>query len=210
MRKWDYMAKQVFGAVMRFFVNWIGTPIVYFIFRVILGWKVEGALPDVPKMICAMAPHTASSDFFFIIYLASHFRVKPNWIGKKELFEGFMNHLYRYTGGIPVDREAPLKAMKQVMRYIKEADTVVLCIAPEGTRHYTDHWKKGFYFIAQKSEMPIVFFKMDYTTRTITVREAFYPTGDIDADLEVIKPFFADATGRFPEKAAPIRFADEM
>ena len=204
------MVKRVFDSIMGFMRDWIFSPIVYFIFRVILGWKVEGDLPDVPKMICALAPHTASVDFFFIIYLAAHYHVTPNWIGKKELFEGFMATLYRYTGGISVDREAPLKAMKQTIRYIKEADNIVLCIAPEGTRHYTDHWKKGFYFIARKTDMPIVFFKMDYKARTITAREALIPSGDIDADLELIKPFFEDAVGRFPEKAAPIRFADEM
>ncbi|MGJ3241218.1 MAG: 1-acyl-sn-glycerol-3-phosphate acyltransferase [Anaerolineae bacterium] len=202
--------QRVLDFVMAIVRDWIFAPLVYLVFRVILRWKVEGALPDVPKMICAFAPHTASFDFFFIIYLAVHFKVKPSWIGKKELFTGIMASLYRYTGGIAVDREAPMQALRQVMKHIKQSEQIVLCIAPEGTRHYTDHWKKGFYFIANKTDIPIVFFKLDYPARTITVREAFYPTGDIDADLEQIKPFYADAIGRYPENASPIRFADGL
>lgn len=204
------MLEKLLDSVIKLFRDWIFSPLVYFVFRVILGWKVLGDLPDVPKMICAVVPHTASIDFFFIVYLSVHYDVTPNWIGKKELFEGFMGTLYRYTGGISVDREAPLKAMKQTIRYIKEADNVVLCIAPEGTRHYTDHWKKGFYFIAQKTDMPIVFFKLDYKARTITSREPLIPSGDIHADLELVKPFLEGAIGRFPEKAAPIRFEDDI
>ncbi|MGB7339396.1 MAG: 1-acyl-sn-glycerol-3-phosphate acyltransferase [Phototrophicaceae bacterium] len=204
------MLKKILDGFLTFIFNWFFSPLVYFIFRVVLGWKVKGELPDVSKMMCAFAPHTSNFDFFYIIYLAAHFKVKPNWIGKKELFEGPFGKLSTYTGGIAVDRDAPLKALKQIIKYIKTNDQFILCIAPEGTRHYTDHWKKGFYFIANKTDMPIVFFKIDYNTRVVTAREAFYPTGDMDADLEVIKPFFADAVGRYPDRAAPIQFADEM
>ncbi|GAB5492981.1 MAG: hypothetical protein Phog2KO_31960 [Phototrophicaceae bacterium] len=205
------MAKKIFDGFMELIRAWIFAPLVYFVFHIVFRWRVDGDLPDVPKMICAFSPHTTNADFFFIIYLAVYFKVTPNWIGKKELFEGRFGALSYYTGGIPVDRESPLKALKQVIKYIKTNDNVVLCIAPEGTRHYIDHWKKGFYFIAQKTEIPIVFFKMDYTKRKITVREAFYTTGDADADIAVIKTFFeTGAVGRHPEKAAPVRFADEM
>ncbi|MEM9951801.1 MAG: 1-acyl-sn-glycerol-3-phosphate acyltransferase [Chloroflexota bacterium] len=204
------MVKSIIDGILTFLVRWIFNPLVYFVFRIILGWKVEGQLPDEPKMICALAPHTTNADFFFIVYLASYFGVRPNWIGKKELFDGAFGQFSYYTGGIPVDRDKPLKATKQIIKYIRDNDQFILAIAPEGTRHYTDHWKKGFYFIAQKTEIPIVFFKMDYPNRTITVRDAFHPTGDMDADLAVIKPFFEDAIGRHPERAAPIRFADEM
>lgn len=197
---------RIFDGIMRFLVRWFFAPLVYFIFRVILRWKVVGELPDTPKMICALAPHTTNSDFFFIVYLASYFRVTPNWIGKKELFEGFLGKFSYYVGGIPVDRDSPLKAMKQVIKFVNQEENVLLCIAPEGTRHYTDHWKKGFYYIAQKADIPIVFFKMDYPKRTITIREAFFPTGDTNADMAVIRPFFDDAVGRHPERAAPVQF----
>lgn len=204
------MLASLLEGILTFLVRWIFNPLVHFVFRWILGWKIEGELPDVPKMICAFSPHTTNADFFFIVYVASYFGVRPNWIGKKELFEGPFGRFSYYTGGIPVDRDKPLKATKQIIKYIRNNEQFILCIAPEGTRHYVDHWKKGFYFIAQKTELPIVFFKVDYKTRQVTVRDAFYPTGDMDADLEIIKPFFDDAVGRHPERAAPIRFADEI
>lgn len=200
----------MFDRFMRFVGRWIFTPIVYIIFRGILRWRVGGDLPDEPKMLAAFAPHTSNIDFFFMIYLMAHFNVSANWIGKEELFEGRFGALSYWTGGIPVDRDAPLKAMKQLIKYIKTHDKAIICIAPEGTRHYIDHWKKGFYYIAHKTQIPIVFFKLNYPTRTITAWDAFYTTGNIEEDIQAIAKFYEDAIGYNPESAAPVRFlADE-
>lgn len=190
-------------------VSFIGynivSPTLYFVFRYILGWKIDGTLPTLPKMLVAFAPHTSSIDFLSVPILLVHFKRKPQWIGKKEMFKPPFGPLYYDLGGIAVDRDAPLKAIKQVIKHIKTEEEVTLCLAPEGTRHYTNHWKKGFYFIAHKTKIPIIFVKMNYKARTITVHEAFYTTGNIDEDIQLIRSFFADAIGYHPEKASDIQ-----
>jgi 1-acyl-sn-glycerol-3-phosphate acyltransferase len=181
------------------------SPTIYFIFRYILRWKIDGILPDIPKMLVAFAPHTSSIDFLSIPILLVHFTKRPQWLAKKELFKPPFGPLYYDLGGISVDREAPLKATKQIIKYIKTAESVILCLAPEGTRHYTNHWKKGFYFIAHKTKIPIVFIKMNYPARILTIREAFYTTGNMEEDIQLIRPFYADAIGFHPEKASDIQ-----
>ena len=37
---------------------------------------------------------------------------------------------------------------------------------------------------------------MDYKTKTITIGKSFDPTGDIEADLEILKKFFVGSVGK--------------
>jgi len=39
---------------------------------------------------------------------------------------------------------------------------LILGISPEGTRSRVEKWKTGFYYIAQKANVPIVLMYMDY------------------------------------------------
>lgn len=169
------------GKIYHQLVSFVGyriiSPTIYFIYRYLLGWKIEGTLPDIQKMVVAFAPHTASLDFMSVPILLVHFNKRPQWIAKKEMFKPPFGPWYYDLGGIAVDREAPLKATKQIIKFIKETEEVILCLAPEGTRYRTDHWKKGFYFIAHKTKLPIVFVKMNYAKREITIREAFIQQG---------------------------------
>ena len=53
-----------------------------------------------------------------------------------------------------------------------------LAITPEGTRKSNPNWKKGFYFIALKAQVPIMLIGIDYPTKTITSTNIM-PTGDL-------------------------------
>lgn len=200
------------GKIYHHLVSFVGyrivSPVIYIVYRYILGWKIEGNLPDVPKMIAALAPHTASIDFLSVPILLVYFNVRPHWIAKKEMFKPPFGPFYYDLGGISVDREAPLQATKRIMKFIKQEEKVILCLAPEGTRYHTDHWKKGFYFIAHKTKIPIVFVKLNYAKRKITLRQAFYTTGDADADMAIIRPFYDDAVGYHPDRASEIRLVE--
>ena len=202
---------KIFHQLVSFVGYRIVSPTIYFVYRYVLGWKIEGTLPDIPKTMAALAPHTASIDFLSVPILLTYFNVRPQWVAKKEMFKPPFGPLYHDLGGIPVDREAPLQATKRIIKFIKEEENVLLCLAPEGTRYRTDHWKKGFYFIANKTKIPIVFVKLNYAKRVITLREAFYTTGDIEADMAIIRSFYDDAVGFHPERASDVQIlASEM
>ena len=79
------------------------------------------------------------------------------------------------------------------------SSTFHLAITPEGTRKSNPNWKKGFYFIALKAQVPIMLIGIDYPTKTITSTKAIMPTGDFEKDMHEIKLYFKDFRGKIPE-----------
>ena len=74
-----------------------------------------------------------------------------------------------------------------------------LCITPEGTRKPTVDWKKGFYFIALKANLPILLFGVDYQAKKIKATKVIIPNGDVDSQMKEIKEYFKDFKGKIPE-----------
>jgi 1-acyl-sn-glycerol-3-phosphate acyltransferase len=77
---------------------------------------------------------------------------------------------------------------------------MVLAIPPEGTRARVSAWKSGFYHIAVGAGVPIVLSVLDYGRRTMRIAAVIQPGGDYEADLAVIRSFYADAVGKHPAK----------
>ena len=75
-----------------------------------------------------------------------------------------------------------------------------LAITPEGTRSLTTEWKKGFYYIAQKANIPIQLYAIDYPSKTITCTKEIIPSGDIELDLKEIKLYYKNFKGKHPQK----------
>ena len=56
------------------------------LFLAVTGWKVAGSVPDIPKFVLVLAPHTSNWDLPFILAVMYALGLKINWFGKKELF----------------------------------------------------------------------------------------------------------------------------
>ena len=69
-------------------------------------------------------------------------------------------------------------------------------VPPEGTRSKARYWKTGFYYIALGAHVPIVMAYMDYDRKLSGLGPVLYPSGDIDADMSVIKTFYAPFKGK--------------
>ena len=74
-----------------------------------------------------------------------------------------------------------------------------LGLAPEGTRRYTDHWRTGFYHIAERSGARILLLYADYEEKVVGLGPVITPSGDMAADFEIIKAFYADKVPKRPE-----------
>ena len=74
-----------------------------------------------------------------------------------------------------------------------------LCITPEGTRRATSEWKKGFYYIALKAELPILLFGLDYGKKRIVCTKKIIPNGNFEEQMKEIKEYFRDFKGKIPE-----------
>ena len=91
--------------------------------------------------------------------------------------------------------------MVQVMSALFQAQSsLMLVIAPEGTRGQVKRWKQGFYRVAQQAEVPIVLGFIDYGRKRLGFGPVFYPTGAIEKDLKEIQAFYKDKQGKYPDQ----------
>ncbi len=74
-----------------------------------------------------------------------------------------------------------------------------MTITPEGTRSYSPNWKTGFYRIAMRAQVPIVKIAFDYATKTVHMAKPFYPSGDMEKEVEEIKDYYRQFKGKYPE-----------
>jgi 1-acyl-sn-glycerol-3-phosphate acyltransferase len=175
----------------------------------LFGWKVEGRLPDVPKAVVIAAPHTSNWDMPFMLAVAYVLGLRPAWLGKKELFVGPFGALFRFLGGVPVDRGKRANLVQQVAERFADVERLFLVIPPSGTRSRAPHWRSGFYHIARAADVPIVCSFLDYRRKVGGIGPAIAATGDVRADMDEIRAFYAGVTGRFPDRTTPVRLAEE-
>ena len=167
----------------------------------VFGWRLEGRLPDVNKLVVIAAPHTSNWDLPVLLSLAFALKAKACWLGKHTLFRWPYGFLFRWMGGIPVYRSASQNVVAQSVEMFRNSEKLILTIPPEGTRSKVSHWKTGFYYIALGAEVPIAMAFIDYKRKASGVGPTLYPTGDIEADMEIIRNFYINVTAKYPDKA---------
>lgn len=167
----------------------------------LFGWKVDITMPDVPKCLICVAPHTSNWDFIIgkLAYAAAG--RKAGFLMKSQWFFWPLGCLFRAIGGIPVERKNKTVSLTdEVVRRFDEAVTLQLAITPEGTRSRTCRWHTGFLHIALRADVPIQLGVIDYEHKTVAIKDVFIPTGDVEADLSAVKRFYAPFKGKYPEK----------
>lgn len=199
---------------MKPFAQWLAlhiiAPLYIFVMERVLGWRVEGPSPTAPKFILLTEPHTSNFDLFVVFYWALKARRQVRYIIKKETQRWFIvGALLRWTGAIFIDRDAPLATLKTILREARANEQFVLLIAPSGTRSYTEGWKPGFYYLAQKTGMPMIPCGGDFARKRAVIAPPVYPSGDIHADIEQMRPFYEQITPKHPERAAPVQLLPE-
>lgn len=164
------------------------------------NWKAEITVPVREKCIMAIAPHTSNMDFIIGILYSRAVGLKANFLMKKEWFFWPLGILMRRLGGIPVYRSKKMSLTDQLAEYARKCSVFQLAITPEGTRSRVEEWKKGFYYIAYKAEIPIMLFGLDFKNRQIVCTKEIIPNGDYDTQIIEIKNYFKNFQGKHPEK----------
>jgi 1-acyl-sn-glycerol-3-phosphate acyltransferase len=163
------------------------------------GWRVEGAIPDIPKMVLIVAPHTSNWDFLTGLWVKLALHLGARFVAKHTLFRWPMGVFMRWLGGVPVDRSAAGGFAEETARVLRECDRMTLVITPEGTRKRTDRWKSGFYRIATAAGVPILLAGFDYTRKVVFFGPLVQPTGDYEKDLAEIQSRFRADMALKPE-----------
>jgi 1-acyl-sn-glycerol-3-phosphate acyltransferase len=166
----------------------------------VCGWRREGKLPDIPKYVMIAAPHTSNWDFLFTMAVAFAFRLNICWMGKHTLFRRPFGPLLRLLGGIPIDRTKSRDTVSQIAQAFRERARMVMIISPEGTRKKVKVWKTGFYHIARGANVPVLLAFLDYMRKVGGLGPLVYLSENLEADMAVIRNFYANVTPRHPEK----------
>ena len=164
-----------------------------------MGWTLEVDQHLPKKFIICLAPHTSNWDFVLGQLYSGAIGMKINFLMKKEWFFWPLGPIFKRLGGIPVYRDKKTSMTDAMAEAAKQAETFRLCITPEGTRSKTAEWKKGFYFIALKAQLPILLYGVDYEKRLIRCTKTVIPSGDLEKDMRDIKLYYKDFKGKKPE-----------
>jgi 1-acyl-sn-glycerol-3-phosphate acyltransferase len=167
----------------------------------IFGWRVNNEIPvSLKKFVVAVAPHTSWKDFPLGLLVRASMDKKIKYLGKKELFDSPFGFLFRWTGGIPVDRRHDSGLVDQVARLFHEHDEFAVALAPEGTRKKVTDLKSGFYYIARAANIPVIPCTLDYEHKTVHFMKPFYPSTDSQRDLDLLWAYYKGVKGARPEK----------
>ncbi len=173
------------------------------------GWTFAGRLPSATSYVVIGAPHTSNWDFLAFLAASHHFGFRPRFIGKASLFRPPVGWIMNRLGGIPVDRRATRGLVEQVVQGMKSDPDSVLVVAPEGTRHRSGGWKSGFYHIAAGAGVPIVCAAIDGLAKRVELSGTIHPSGDLQADFQLIADLYEGKSGKRPERRADVRLGSD-
>lgn len=169
----------------------------------LFGWKYKSDLPEnLRSFVMIAAPHTSNFDFFTGVSVALKLKRNAKFVIKDSWLTFPMNLLLGPMGAIGVNREKLQMthghSTDLMAELFKKYPEFVLLISPEGTRKPNENWKTGFYYIAQKANVPIVIGYADWKTKTIGTGPIIYPK-DFDQDMRTISDFYSGVTGHTPK-----------
>ena len=165
-----------------------------------MGYRFEETVKRPRKYIIALAPHTSNWDFIVALLFMGAEKFQCGFMMKKEWFFWPLGPIFRHMGGIPVYRDKNHSVTDILAQKAREAEDFHLCITPEGTRRLQPEWKRGFYYIALKAELPILLYGLDYKRRLIQCTKQVVPTGDIEREMIEINQYLDGFQGKHADK----------
>lgn len=176
------------------------------------GWKFETARPAIKKFVCIAAPHTSNWDGVLLLAMSQALELPLAFMIKDDWVKGPQEPLMRRLGAIPINRSRHTNVVDQMIEEFGKRDELVLVIPPEGTRSRAEYWKSGFYHIARGADVPVVPGYLDYVRKRGGFGEPISLTGNVRADMDQIRAFFASKApvGFAPDDFGPIRLREEQ
>lgn len=163
------------------------------------GWTVNITVPDYPKCIICVAPHTSNWDFILGKLAYASVGRKAGFLMKEAWFFFPLGLIFKAMGGVPV-RKTNSSLVAALVEKFNNSERLTIAITPEGTRSRTSNWRHGFLHIAYEANVPIVLGAIDFATKRIIIEQTFDPSGDVEKDMRAIKDYYRPFVGKYPEK----------
>jgi 1-acyl-sn-glycerol-3-phosphate acyltransferase len=176
----------------------------------VTGYRMRSEPAPTRPTVFIGAPHTSNTDFFLMLAIAFEMDLKIRFLIKDSWFKGPMAGLMRSLGGIPVDRNDPASIVEEILGAVERGEEFHLVVTPEGTRGAgSGYWKSGFYRIALGSGFPVTLGYVDGVAKVAGLGPSVQLTGDVRADMDVIRAFYADKSGVKPANRTEPRLRSE-
>ena len=171
------------------------------------GWTIVGEYPQRPSVM-VIAPHTSNWDFFIFLGLGIYWKRvgQVMWLGKHSIFIWPIAGLLRRLGGVSVDRNKNNNLISTIAAEMKKHPHKSYALACEGTRKYTDHWKKGFFRIAQKAERPITLAFVNYKDKEIGMGPTIDVPSEGELDWAPLHKFYKKEWAQNPDDFSDMKF----
>lgn len=171
--------------------RWLGRTLLR-----LMGWRLCGEIPNRPKLIIAVAPHTSNIDWVLSAAVIWALGLKASYLAKHSLFRFPLGIVMRFFGGIPVDRGSASGMVAQMATHFAENPQLILGITPEGTRQGEGRWRKGFALIAQAANVPVLPTIVNYDTKVVVFDTLIEDVEDADITLVKVQQAAAAGVGR--------------
>jgi 1-acyl-sn-glycerol-3-phosphate acyltransferase len=164
----------------------------------IMGWKITGDFPDLPKSVVIFAPHTSYLDGVIGTLYLKELGINHVFLSKESLFVFPLNLLMRWYGSIPVKNTD--KYIFQVSDLFDSVKELHIVLSPEGTRKTNHAWKRGFYYIARRGNVPIIVGYLDYSKKQIGILDVIYNYKDINETMFYVTLLYKNMHGKYADK----------
>lgn len=169
-----------------------------------MGWKLDNTLNvnEIRSCVLVCAPHTSNWDFvvtmaaFWKMEIPMKFFIKDDWT------KPWYGYFIKAMGGIGVNRSQRQNLTGYAIDLLSDKNKRLYLInTPEGTRSYAEKWKKGFYYIAKNSDVPILFAYADFGKKQAGISEMVDPELlSLEEILKKAEDFYKDIEAKYPEK----------
>ena len=82
---------------------------------------------------------------------------------------------------------------------MSKSEDLHIVLSPEGQLANTVRWKKGYYYIATKANVPIVVGYIDYKKKEIGVKGVIDNLVNLNTVMYQINTMYKDVTAKYPE-----------
>ena len=166
----------------------------------LIGWKLEGNLPNRSKLVLVALPHSSNFDFILALSVIWGWGLKLNYMGKHTLFKFPHGFFFRAVGGIPVDRRSPQGLIEKMTSEFNARSSLMLGLAPEGTRNSDGTLKAGFARIAIAANVPVVPVIVNYKTKTLTLGTVITDLSSVESIIAAVREQGQSGHRRAPAK----------
>jgi 1-acyl-sn-glycerol-3-phosphate acyltransferase len=160
------------------------------------GWRIAGALPDLPQAIIIVAPHTSNWDFTLGLAIKFLLQLRARWLGKDAIFRSPLGGFFRSIGGIPVDRSTSNNVVQASVDAFAQSPQMLLVLSPEGTRTARMQWRSGFYHIARGAHVPVIPVAFDWAAKRVTFLPPQWLGEDQQGEIARLTAMFAGVRGK--------------